>query len=118
MVGEVILFYQVRNYLAALMLTLLCMSNTQASNRWDVLKWCTTNTPTEIARCDGFLNAAVDLRSSGDFAGSRSCFAPHLRLADIRNEVVAWLRENKTTPEKSGLALVSRAILERFPCDG
>ena len=109
---------RVRMLSPILLVTLLWVSNAQASNRWDVLRWCTTNTPADIARCEGFLNAAVDLRSSDDFAGSKSCFAPNVSLLDIRREVVAWLKENKTAPQKSGLALVSRAIHERFPCGG
>ena len=99
------LFIQVRKVLAVFLITLLWVGNAQASNRWDVLRWCTTNTPTEIARCEGFLNAAVDLRTSDEFSAPGSCLA-----------VVAWLTENKTAAEKSGLALVSRAIRERFPC--
>ena len=116
MAGEIMLFNQVRKLLAVFLITLLWVGNAQASNRWDVLRWCTTNTPTEIARCEGFLNAAVDLRSSDEFAGPRPCFAPQTRLSKIRVEVVAWLKENKTAREKSGLALVSRAIQERFSC--
>ena len=108
----------VRKGLAIFLVNLLWVSITQASNRWDILKWCMTNTPTEIARCEGFLNAAVDLQTSDEFSGPRSCFASHLRLSKIRLEVVAWLKENKTAPQKSGLALVSRAIHERFPCGG
>lgn len=105
-----------RTLFAIALLSLFLLGTAQASNRWDVLQWCTTNTQAEIARCDGFLNAAVDLRTSDDFAGAKSCFLPGTRLPDIRLEVIAWLKENKTVPEKSGLALVARAIRERFPC--
>lgn len=98
--------------------TLLWAGTAQATGRWDVLRWCTTNTPADIARCEGFLNAAIDLRTSDDFSGPKSCFAPHMHLVDVRLEVVAWLKENKIASEKSGLALVARAIRERFPCPG
>ena len=116
MAGEIMLFNQLQKLLALFLITLLWVGNAQASNRWDVLRWCATNTPAEIARCEGFLHAAVDLQTSDEFPAPGSCFASHLRLIDIRLEVVAWLKENKTAAEKSGLALVSRAIRERFPC--
>ena len=107
---------RVRTILVVLLLTMLCVGTAQASSRWDVLRWCTTNTKAEIARCDGFLNAAVDLRTSDDFSGTKSCFLPSVRLSDVRIVVIAWLKENRTVPEKSGLALVARAIQEQFPC--
>ncbi len=99
-----------------LLLTLLWVGTTQASNRWDVLRWCTTSTQADVARCEGFLSAAVDLKTSDDFSNTKSCFLPGTRLPDVRLAVVAWLKENETVPEKSGLALVARAIEERFPC--
>lgn len=104
--------------LLLLLLTMLWMGNAQATNRWDVLKWCTANTAADTARCEGFLRAAIDLRTSDDFSGPKSCFHPDMSLFDVRLEVIAWLKENKTAPEKSGLALVVRAIQERFPCSG
>ena len=109
-------FNRGRTISAVLLLTLLWAGTTQASNRWDVLKWCTENTQSDIARCEGFLSAAVDLTTSDDFSGSKSCFLPSTRLPDVRLEVIAWLKENKIAPEKSGLALVARAIQERYPC--
>ncbi len=109
-------FNRTRTMMALLLITLCWAGTAQASNRWDVLRWCTTNTPADIARCEGFLSAAVDLRISDDFAAPKSCFLPGVRLSDIRLEVVTWLKENRTAPEKSGLALVARAIQERFPC--
>jgi len=109
-------YKRARTILAVLLLSLLWVGTTQASNRWEVLRWCTENTQTDIARCEGFLSAAVDLRTSDAFSVAKSCFLPGMRLSDVRLEVVAWLKENKTVPEKSGLALVSRAIQEQFPC--
>ena len=105
-----------RKVLLALCLILFCGQAAHASNRWDVLKWCTATTPADNARCEGFLSAAIDVTTSDDFPGPKSCFHPNTRLPHVRNEVVAWLKENKIAPEQSGLALVSRAIKERFPC--
>ena len=96
--------------------TLLWINPAQSSNRWEVLTWCTENTPADIARCNGFLMAALDLSVSDDFSGPKSCFYPSTRLTDVRMEVIEWLKGNKTAAEKSGLALVARAIHERFPC--
>lgn len=103
-------------YIAVAVLTVLWLATTEASNRWDVLRWCTTNTPADVARCEGLLSAAVDLRTSDDFSGTKSCFLPDTNLADVREEVVAWLKNDRTAPEKSGLGLVARALQERFPC--
>jgi hypothetical protein len=102
--------------MTVLVLALPWAGTAEASNRWNVLRWCTANTHADNARCEGFLSAAVDLRTSDDFSGSKSCFLPSIRLHDVRKEVVSWLKENKTASEKSGLALVARAIRERFPC--
>jgi len=113
---EAMVFNTIRTILAVLLLTLLWVGIAQASNRWEILRWCTANTQADIARCEGFLSAAVDLRISDDFSGPKSCFLPSASLSDVRLEVIAWLKENKTVPEKSGLALVARAIQERFTC--
>ena len=102
--------------LAALLLALLSIGTAQAANRWDVLRWCTNAIPADGARCEGYLTAAVDLMTSDDFTGPRACFHRDTRMPDVRREVVRWLKENKTAPEKNGLALVTRAIRERFPC--
>ena len=102
--------------LVVLLFVLFWVGTAKASNRWDVLRWCTTNTPADIARCEGFLTAAVDLRVSDDFSGPKSCFLPSMRMSHVRLQVIAWLKKNKAAPEKSGLALVARAIQERFPC--
>ena len=109
-------FNRTRTLLTLLLVTLFWVGTAQASNRWDVLRWCTSNTQADIAQCEGFLSAAIDLRTSDDFSGQKSCFLPSMRLYDVRLEVIVWLKENKTVPEKSGLALVARAIQERFPC--
>jgi len=110
-------FNRNRTILAILLLALPWVGIAQASDRWDILRWCTTNTKEDIARCEGFLSAAVDLRISDDFSGGpKSCFLPSTRLSDVRLEVIVWLKGNSTVREKSGLALVARAIQERFPC--
>ncbi len=100
----------------ALLSTLLWIEPAQASNRWDILRWCTSASHDEAARCEGFLLAALDLRTSDDFPEPKSCFLPNTRLPHVREEVVIWLKENKVTSENSGLALVSRAIKEQYPC--
>lgn len=102
--------------LVVLLLSQFWVGTVQASSRWDVLKWCTTNTQEDMARCEGFLIAAVDLRTSDDFSGTKSCFLPGTHLSDVRPVVVAWLKQNIVVKEKSGLALVARAIEEQFPC--
>ena len=109
-------FNRTRTILAILLLALPWVGIAQASDRWDILRWCTANTKEDIARCEGFLSAAVDLRTSDEFSGPKSCFLPSMRLSDVRLEVIVWLKGNRTVREKSGLALVVRAIQERFPC--
>lgn len=109
-------FNQALTLRVGLMLTLLWAGTTQATSRWDILQWCSENSQADIVRCEGFLRAAVDLRTSEEFSGPRSCFLSGTSLIDVRREVVAWLKKHKTVPEQNGLALVSRAIQERFPC--
>ena len=110
------LINRIRIILTIMIFTLLWLSPAQSSNRWEVLKWCTENTQADISRCNGFLYAALDLSVSDDFSGPRSCFYPSTHLSDVRVAVIEWLKDNKTASEKSGLALVARAIHERFPC--
>lgn len=99
------------------LLILLCWGQiVQASSRWDILRWCTSTTLDEAARCEGFLLAALDLRTSDDFPGKKSCFLASTRLPHVREKVVLWLKENIIVPERSGLALVSRAVKEQYPC--
>jgi hypothetical protein len=109
-------FNKTRAILLALLFTLPWGETAHASNRWDVLRWCAAATQEDAARCEGFLNAALDMRTHDDFPGPKSCFLPSTRLPQVREEVIAWLKENKGAPEQSGLALVARAIKERFPC--
>jgi hypothetical protein len=109
-------FNRARTIFLILLLALSWLEMAQASNRWDILRWCTANTKAEIARCEGFLSAAVDLRTSEDFSGLKSCFLPSTRLPDVRLAVIVWLKGNSIAREKSGLALVARAIQETFPC--
>ncbi len=109
-------FTKTREMITLLLCTLLWAGTTQASSRWDVLRWCTEDTQADRGRCEGMISAAVDLRTSDDFSGSKSCFLPSARLSDVRVEVVAWLKDNKVTAEQSGLALTARAIREQFPC--
>ena len=96
--------------------TLLWGQGAQASSRWDVIKWCSAATQDDAHRCEGFILAAIDLRTSDDFSSQKSCFMPNTSLVQVRHEVVVWLKDNKIASEQSGLALVSRALKERFPC--
>ncbi len=105
-----------RIVLLTLLSTLLWGQAAKASGRWDILQWCTATNREDAARCEGFISAAIDMRTSDDFAGPKSCFKSDTRLHQVRKEVVIWLQKNKVASEQSGLALVARAIKERYPC--
>jgi hypothetical protein len=109
-------FNSLRIRMLVLLISPLWLVTAQASSRWDLLNWCTTDTRIDSARCEGFLIAAVDLRTSDDFTRSKSCFPPGSHIGDVRPVVIRWLRANPVTPEQSGLALVARALKEQFPC--
>ena len=98
-----------RGLTLTLLTLLLCGQHAQASNRWDVMNWCSAASRDDVARCEGFILAAIDSRTSDDYPGPKSCFLPSTRLPQVRQAVVAWLKLNKAAPEQSGLALVTRA---------
>ncbi|MEH6627784.1 MAG: Rap1a/Tai family immunity protein [Motiliproteus sp.] len=109
-------FNTTRILLLTLLTTLPWGQSAQASGRWDILQWCSASNPEDAARCEGFLNAAIDMRTSDDFPGPKSCFTPSTRLPHVREQVLIWLKQNKVASEQSGLALVARAIKEQYPC--
>ena len=105
-----------RSIIALAIIAMLTSYQAQATNRWDIIKWCSATLPEEMGRCEGFLRAAIDLRTKDEFTEDKSCFLPSTRLHHVREEVVLWLQENTIVEEQSGLALVNRAIKERYPC--
>jgi len=104
----------------ALLLALLWLTPVEASSRWDILRWCSAETAADAGRCEGILGAALDLTTHADFAAEPPtpalCFAPGLTLLQLRATVVAWLRDNPIAEQRSGLALVRRAIQTEFGC--
>ncbi|WP_210394613.1 Rap1a/Tai family immunity protein [Motiliproteus sediminis] len=98
------------------LLLILTLPHAEASTRWDLLHWCRSEQPLDQARCEGMLQAALDLTTHPDFTTEKHCFPAEITLPGLRNELVSWLEENRVAPEKSGLALLARGISDRYPC--
>ncbi|HEY5718447.1 MAG TPA: Rap1a/Tai family immunity protein [Motiliproteus sp.] len=107
-------------FACALLLAQLWIPPTHASDRWDLLSWCTGNTPAELGRCEGLLGAALDLSIHTDFHPTSAppvlCFKPGTHLGDLREAVIDWLRDNPVAEPSSGLGLVRLALRETYPC--
>jgi len=122
--------------LLALCLGLLPGEPPQASNRWDLLRWCEGGDAADVGRCEATLRAALELTTHDDFrpmptppdaaahtgaegsAGATAalCFPPELNLLQLRDRVIEWLRRHPIAEQRSALGLSQRALKEQFAC--
>ncbi len=86
-----------------------------------LLKWCETEDEADMFLCMGYLAGVSDALEAISFTAgwgtSGVCRPRGTTLGKVRDEVIAWAKDNPRMQGRAGSVMVISALQDAFPCE-